>query len=97
MDGFNPADHNIDEIQAHVKENPLEAKAVLEAEEARGDDARVTLVTYLQELVAGQPDVPVPVEPAAVTVAPVDQSELKTDNVFGKDYTVTPDRGYRRS
>jgi len=40
---------------------------------------------------------PVPTEPEPVTVAPADQSDVKTDNVHGVDYTVTPDQGYRRS
>lgn len=41
------------------------------------------------------PDAPVAAEPEAVEVAPVDQSELKTDSVLGKDYEVSADRGYR--
>jgi len=95
MSEFNPADHKVDEVKAHVEEHPEDAKAVLEAE--KSGENRVTLVGHLEELVANQPEAPVPSEPAAVTVAPVDQSDVKTDQVFGKDYTVTADRGYRRS
>lgn len=41
------------------------------------------------------PEAPVPAEPAPVPVQPADQSNVKTDTVFDKDYEVTPDRGYR--
>lgn len=42
------------------------------------------------------PEAPVAAEPAPVTVAPADQSEPKQANLLGKDYEVTPDRGYRQ-
>lgn len=44
---------------------------------------------------ADSPEAPVPAEPAPVTVQPADQSDVKTDTVFDKDYEVTPERGYR--
>jgi hypothetical protein len=44
---------------------------------------------------ADTPEAPVPAEPQAVQVQPADQSEVKTDKVFDKDYEVTPERGYR--
>lgn len=44
---------------------------------------------------ADEPKAPVPAEPAPVQVQPADQSDVKTDKVFDKDYEVTPDRGYR--
>lgn len=46
---------------------------------------------------ADVPQAPEPVEPAPVEVSPADQSDVKTDNIHGKDYEVTPDRGYRVS
>jgi hypothetical protein len=42
------------------------------------------------------PQAPQAAEPKPVQVSPADQSEPKTDNVLGKDYEVTPDRGYRQ-
>jgi hypothetical protein len=41
------------------------------------------------------PEAPVPAEPKPVEVSPADQSDVKTDKVFDKDYEVTPERGYR--
>lgn len=43
-----------------------------------------------------QPEPATPAEPNAVEVAPSDPN-VKTDKVFGKDYEVTAERGYRRS
>lgn len=40
------------------------------------------------------PEAPVAAEPQPVQVQPADQSEPKT--VLGKDYEVTPDRGFRQ-
>lgn len=42
---------------------------------------------------------PVTVEPSAVPVSPqaASASNMKTDKVFGKDYEVTPEAGYRKS
>lgn len=40
---------------------------------------------------------PEPVEPEVVTVEPAETPTGKTDNVLGVDYTVDPERGYRRS
>ena len=95
-ENYNPADHSVDEVKAYVKENPAEAKAVLEAESARGEDSRSTLVSHLEKVVDGQQEAPVPAEPKAVTVAPADQSDLKdAGSILGKDYEVSPDRGYR--
>ena len=98
MDDYNPADHNVDEVKAYVEENPQEAKAVLEAEQARGDDARTTLVKHLESVVEGQQEAPVDAEAKAVSVEPSPtptQSDVKTHTVFDKEYEVTPDQGYR--
>lgn len=46
---------------------------------------------------ADSPEAPQPSEPQAVEVSPADQSDVKTDNVLGKDYEVTAERGYRRA
>lgn len=93
MTEYNPADHNVDDVKAHIEENPQDAKAVLEAEQS--GENRVTLVEHLHGVVDGQHEAPVAAEPTAVTVAPADQSELKTDTVLGKNYEVTAERGYR--
>jgi hypothetical protein len=45
---FNPADHTIDEVKAHLEQHPEDADAVLAAEQARGDEARVTLLNTLE-------------------------------------------------
>jgi hypothetical protein len=49
---FDPAKHNIDAVQEFVNENPELVGEVLAAEQARGDDARVTLVDWLTEYAA---------------------------------------------
>jgi hypothetical protein len=45
---FNPADHTIDEVHEHLEAHPEDTAAVLAAEQARGDDARSTLVSSLE-------------------------------------------------
>jgi hypothetical protein len=45
---YDPAEHTIDEVHAYLAEHPDEQAAVLSAEQARGDDARVTLVNSLE-------------------------------------------------
>lgn len=92
MAEFNPADSHVDEVKAYVEAHPGELAAVLEAE--RAGKNRSTLVSYLEELGAGAPEAPENVEPESVTVAPADQSAA---NILGVDYTVSPDRGFRRS
>lgn len=98
MAEFNPAEHSIADVKAHLKKNPAEAQRVLDAEKARGGDARSTLVSHLE----GQLEsTPVAAGPKAVTVAPGDQSEPNSvsseRNISGKNYTVTPESGYRVS
>ena len=56
MSDFNPADHTIEEVKAHLDEHPEDSQAVLEAERARGDDARVTLVNALEGADGGEGD-----------------------------------------
>lgn len=92
-DEFNPAENNIDEVKAHVQENPQDLQKVLEAEKAGKN--RSTLVEHLEGLKEATPKAPVATEPAAVEVAPAEQSDVPTTKVFDKDYEVTPERGYR--
>ena len=41
---YNPADHTVEEVKTYIDKHPDEADAIIAAEQARGDDARVTLV-----------------------------------------------------
>ena len=91
MAEFDPSDHNLDEVHAHLEKNPSEAQAVLDAEKAGKN--RSTLVSELEEQLKS---VPQPVESAPVE-AGLSATPTKTDKVFDKDYEVTPERGYRRS
>lgn len=86
-DDFNPADHTIAEVEAHLEENPQDAQRVLEAEKARGDDARSTLVSSLEERVNSTPEL---ADPKPVTVAPAEAPGLLDQ------FEVTPERGYRK-
>lgn len=51
---FNPAVHNIDEVQAYVEANPDDAEAVFAAE-SDGKN-RSTLVTWLTDFIDGSVD-----------------------------------------
>ncbi|RPI10934.1 MAG: hypothetical protein EHM63_02445 [Actinobacteria bacterium] len=51
-----PSLATIDEIKQWVDDHETEAEAVLAAEEARGPDARSTLVTWLQGFIAARDD-----------------------------------------
>ena len=93
MADFNPSEHNVDEVKTHVEENPQDAQDVLDAEKAGND--RSTLVSWLETFVGDQPDVPEPVEPKAVELAPADQTVKPVNVVHGVDYEVTAERGYR--
>jgi hypothetical protein len=44
--GFDPGDHNIDDVKAHVDKNPAELDAVLAAE--RDGKDRTTLIEWLE-------------------------------------------------
>lgn len=103
---YDPSDHTIEEVNDYLKDNPNALQHVLDAEKARGDDARVTLVDSLQSQLDERPDVPEPVEASPVEVAPAaapvsqaaaSAANAKTDKVFGQDYNVTPESGYRKS
>lgn len=91
MTDYNPADHTVEEVETYVSENPASAQAVLEAEQARGDDSRKTLVASLEKTVGDQQEAPVAAEPKPVTVAP----NPTPTTLLGKEYEVTPERGYR--
>lgn len=95
MTDFNPADHKVDEVKAHVQENPQDLQAVLEAEKARGDDARSSLVSHLENLKEVTPEAPVAAEGKAVTVEPNPTPTTQSNTLLGKEYEVTPERGYR--
>lgn len=88
MSAYDPSEHNVEEVKAHVEENPAEAAAVLEAEKA--GDARVTLVSFLEKVVEDQNVIPEPVSAPAVTVEPAAAPGLLDG------FEVSPDRGYRR-
>jgi hypothetical protein len=49
-----PSQFTIEEIKAWVDDHDAEADEVLAAEQARGDDARTTLVTWLQGFIAAR-------------------------------------------
>lgn len=51
---FDPAGATIEKVLEHVGSDQAKAEQVLELEKARGDDARSTLVTQLEELAAPQ-------------------------------------------
>lgn len=51
---FDPADHTIDEVLAHIDEHPETLDAVAAAE--RAGKARTTLLAKLDELIAGRAD-----------------------------------------
>lgn len=83
---YDPADHTIDEVREYLDQHPDEAAAVLAAEQARGDDARSTLVNSLQsqagregEPVEGgeTPDVPKDIDAGHPT------GEYPTEGTFG--------------
>jgi hypothetical protein len=64
-DAFDPSEHNIDEVKEHVGDSRHRAKTVLNAE--REGDARVTLIAWLEEQIAAEPEPrPEPVEAEAV-------------------------------
>jgi hypothetical protein len=80
---YDPSEHTIDEIHEHLAEHPEDTAAVLAAEQARGDDARVTLVSSLQN---GQPAA----APTAEEGEPVEDidagfptGEYPTEGTFG--------------
>lgn len=73
--------------------NPTADNDSANVQDSSNDDAAGADVNPNQA--AETPQAPVPAEPAPVQVQPADQSNVKTDKVFDKDYEVTPDRGYR--
>lgn len=82
---FNPSEHTVDDVHAHLKENPEDAQRVLEAEKAGKN--RSTLVSGLEEQLAS---VPVAAEPKAVVVEPASAPGLLDQ------FEVTAERGYRK-
>lgn len=94
MSDFDVANSNIDDVKKHVSDNPDQLGSVLAVEKARGDAARSTLVSYLEEKASAAPE---PAASPAVDVgpdAPVDE-ELQTSKILGEEYTVDPLKGYR--
>jgi len=88
MSDFNPSEHNIDDVNAHLEEHPEELQAVLDAEKAGKN--RPTLVSSLEERVA---QTPVAAEPKPVTVAP---SPTPTTVGLLDQFERTPERGFRK-
>lgn len=41
---FDPAEHTVEEVQKHLAKNPNDTERVIEAERARGADARKTII-----------------------------------------------------
>lgn len=85
MSDFNPSEHNIDDVNAHLEQNPSELQAVLDAEKSGKN--RPTLVKSLEDRVAG---VPVAAESKPVEVAPAPAPGLLDQ------FDVSPERGHRR-
>jgi hypothetical protein len=90
-ENYDPSDHTVDEVKKYVADNPTTAQAVLDAEKARGDSARSTLVSHLEELVASPPQSS---EPAPVSVTP-GTGDVVEKSILGETYTVDPLKGYR--
>ena len=85
--GFNSVEANIPDVKTYVEGNPGSAQAILDAEKARGDNARATLIKHLEDVVASQAP--------AVTVAADEVGAQNTHSFFGKDYARSPDGGFR--
>lgn len=84
-DDFNPSEHNIDDVNAYLEENPSQLQAVLDAEKSGKN--RPTLVSSLEERAS---KVAVSTEGSSVTVAPAPTPGLLDQ------FEVSPERGYRR-
>lgn len=91
---FDPADHNMADVEKHLADNPDQLQTVLDAEKARGDDARSTLVKQLEDQVAGTPQ-PSGAPVVEVTPGVADNGEVQTARIAGDEYTVDPLKGYR--
>lgn len=91
---FDPSAHNIADVEKHLAENPDQLQAVLDAEKARGDAARSTLVESLEKQVS---ETPKPSEGPALDVTPgvASNEEVQTTRIAGDEYTVDPLKGYR--
>ena len=81
---YDPGSHTIEEVQAYLADHPDETAAVLAAEQARGDDARSTLVNSLQSREGREgeeggetPDVPEDIDAGHPT------GEYPTEGTFG--------------
>lgn len=81
---FDPSEHNIDDVNAYLEENPNDLQRVLDAEKAGKN--RSSLVSALEEKVAG---IPQPVS-SSVTVEPAAAPGLLDQ------FEVSPERGYRK-
>jgi hypothetical protein len=87
---YDPAEHTIDEVHEYLDEYPNETEAVLAAEQARGDDARKTLVADLERKVkpegeAEQQDTGEPAEPSEKFDDGVPHGEYPDEGIFGYD------------
>ncbi|HET9666361.1 MAG TPA: hypothetical protein VFP09_06385 [Desertimonas sp.] len=85
---YDPADHTIDEVHEHLEAHPEDTDAVLAAEQARGDDARVTLVADLER--KAKPDNGASAEQEAAESTEkfddgVPHGEYPTEGTFGYD------------
>lgn len=68
-DLYDPADYNADEVIAYLRDNPEQAAAILEAEQAEGGKDRKTVKEAAQEILdsADAPPQEPPVDPGGVT------------------------------
>lgn len=90
---FDSVGANIPAVKEYVEKNPDSATAILEAEQARGEDTRKSLVEWLEARLKPAD----PPAPTSVEVSP-DEPEVNPANTrsfFGKQYSVTPDGGHR--
>lgn len=91
MSEFNPADNTVADVKDHVGKNPAAVSDILAAEKARGDDARSTLVSWLEDLASKTPQ---SAGPKAVDVS-AENNQAQQMRINGGNYSVDPNKGYR--
>lgn len=98
MTEFNPKDHNIPEVEAHLKSNPNDLQAVLDAEKAGKN--RPTLVSALEAQVEATPQTvgsqPVEGGAAEPTAEGTRASDRRPVPGLLDGFERTAERGFRR-
>ena len=84
---YDPADHTIDEVHEHLAAHPEDTQAVLAAEQARGDDARSTLVSSLETQSQAAPEQQVQIEEAP---AKPEDERISPPGEYPTDEAATP-------